>query len=123
MNRLDGAHGPPYTKDMSRAGSPATIRFPSLEVRVRELRRLVAAGAAGSRVSSQAREVVREHRRRLRQALRGLHSIKPMLRPELRTLWLDTIDSAILLLHLNARDFNEAIHGVRPPRRTAASRT
>lgn len=85
------------------------VRFPTLAVRVRELRRLVLSGAPERRVREQARALLREHRRRLRQALRGLHTLKPLCAPELRPLWLDTIDSAILLLHLNARDFRGAL--------------
>ena len=62
----------------------------------------------------QAQSLRREHRRRLRQALRGLRALKPLCAPELRPLWIDTIDSAILLLHLNARDFHGTIDGVKP---------
>ncbi len=101
---------------------PRLLRFPSLAVRVRELRRLVAGGAPRARVEAQAAAVRREHRRRLRQALEGLHSLKPLCAPELRALWLDTIDSAVLLLHLNSRDFRGALGAVAAPRRKRAGR-
>lgn len=93
---------------------PGVVLFPSLRVRLRELCRLVESGADPRAIREQTRALRREHRRRLRQALRGLHDLKPLCAPELRPLWIDTIDSAILLLHLNARDFHGAIDGVRP---------
>jgi hypothetical protein len=93
---------------------PAVVLFPSLRVRVRELCRLVASGADPRAIRAQTQALRREHRRRLRQALRGLRDLKPLCAPELRPLWIDTIDSAILLLHLNARDFHGTIDGVRP---------
>jgi hypothetical protein len=97
---------------------PGLVLFPSLRVRLRELRRLVESGADPRAIREQTQALRREHRRRLRQALRGLHDLKPLCAPELRPLWVDTIDSAILLLHLNARDFHGAIDGVamRPAR-------
>jgi hypothetical protein len=99
---------------MEKARSPRVALFPSLRVGARELRRLVEAGADPRAVREQKRVLRREHRRRLRQALRGLRELKPFCAPELRPLWIDTIDSAILLLHLNARDFRGALEGVGP---------
>jgi len=106
-------------------GAPRSnlVSFPSLVVRVRELKRLVAAGAPRARVRRQARVVLGEHRRRLRRALGALHALKPLCAPQLRPLWLETIDSAILLLHLNARDFRGALSPLAGPSRRAASRT
>jgi hypothetical protein len=105
-----------------RAFPTPLAHFPSLAVRVRELRRLLLAGAGRARVREQAASVRREHRRRMAQALKGLQAVKPLCAPELRPLWQDTIDSAVLLLHLNARDFRGALEGLRGRRRGAAAR-
>jgi hypothetical protein len=99
------------------------VLFPSLGVRVRELRRLVVSGAPAARVRRQARVVLGEHRRRLRRALISLHALKPLCAPQLKPLWLETIDSAILLLHLNARDFRGAISPLAGAPHRVASRT
>lgn len=107
---------------MASAAPPVLLSFPTLAVRVRELRRLAAAGVPEKRLREQAREVMAEHRRLMRRSLEGLHALKPLCAPDLRPIWIDTIDAAILLLHLNARDFRGAIGALAGRRGRPAAR-
>ncbi|MEE9218956.1 MAG: hypothetical protein V3U98_07800 [Acidobacteriota bacterium] len=91
------------------------VPFPTLAVRVRDLGRLVASGAPPARVRAQLKRVRREHQRRLQGALRMLRVMKPLCQPELQPLWRDTLDSAILLLHLNDRDFRSVLTALERP--------
>lgn len=89
---------------------PSLIPFPTLAVKVRELKRMLASSAPSPKVRVQLQLIRQEHRRRMGKALRTLQTLKPQCNPDLQPLWRDTLDSAILLLHLNARDYREVLH-------------
>ncbi|MCZ6777927.1 MAG: hypothetical protein O7F16_03070 [Acidobacteria bacterium] len=99
--------------------SPSLIPFPTLAVKVRELKRMLASSAPSAKFQAQLRLIRQEHRRRMGRALRTLRALKPQCSPDLQPLWRDTLDSAILLLHLNARDYREVLHDLSGTRRSA----